>query len=150
MVEPSPVIADNVAVDTMTVARFHEPGKPLRVEQVPVPRPAADEALVRMQVTGLCGSDVHIAVEGITPTLYRPIVLGHEIAGTIAALGDAVQEGWAIDDRVVVSCVVTDGTCPQSVAARSQLCANRSLIDIHQEGGLAERYSRPGVTCCAE
>ena len=53
---------------SMTAARFYEPGKPLRVEDVPVPRPAADEVLVRVRATGLCGSDVHIAVEGITPT----------------------------------------------------------------------------------
>ena len=76
---------------TMTAARFHEPGKPLLVEEVPVPRPEPDEVLVRVHATGLCGSDVHIAVEGITPTPYRPITLGHEVAGTVAALGEAVR-----------------------------------------------------------
>jgi len=106
---------------TMTAARFHEPGKPLVVEEVPVPRPAPDEVLVRVHATGLCGSDVHIAVEGITPTPYRPIVLGHEVAGTVAALGEEVA-GWAVDDRVAVCGVVADGTCAQCVAGRSQLC----------------------------
>lgn len=133
---------------TMTAARFHEPGKPLLVEEVPVPRPAPDEVLVRVRATGLCGSDVHIAVEGITPTPYRPITLGHEVAGTVAALGEAVA-GWSVDDRVAVCGVVTDGTCPQCVAGRSQLCGNRSIIGIHQEGGLADYVAVPARNLCA-
>lgn len=133
---------------TMIAARFYEPGKPLEVEQVPVPRPAADEVLVRVHATGLCGSDVHIAVEGITPTPYRPIVLGHEIAGTVAAVGEAV-EGWALADRVALCAVVVDGTCPQCVAGRSQLCGARSLLGIHREGGLAEYVVVPARNLCA-
>ena len=133
---------------TMTAARFHEPGKPLLVEEVPVPRPAPDEVLVRVHATGLCGSDVHIAIEGITPTPYRPITLGHEIAGTVAALGEAVQ-GWAVDDRVAVCVVVVDGTCAQCVAGRSQLCDSRSLVGIHREGGLAEYVVVPARNLCA-
>jgi 2-desacetyl-2-hydroxyethyl bacteriochlorophyllide A dehydrogenase len=133
---------------TMTAARFYEPGKPLRIEQVPVPRPALDEVLVRVRATGLCGSDVHIAVEGITPTPYQPIVLGHEIAGTVAAVGEAVR-GWAVDDRVSVCGVVVDGTCPQCVAGRSQLCANRTIVGIHREGGLAEYVVVPARNLCA-
>ncbi len=82
---------ERLAETVMAAARFYAPGEPLRVEQIPVPRPAADEVLVRVRATGLCGSDVHIAVEGITPTPYRPIVLGHEVAGTIA--------GWATPCR---------------------------------------------------
>ncbi len=148
MAEPNPVIADQAVVKTMVAARFYEAGQPLRVEQLPLPRPAADEVLVRVHATGLCGSDVHIAVEGITPTPYRPIVLGHEIAGTVAALGETVQ-GWAIDDRVAVSAVVSDGTCAQCVAGRSQLCVSRSLIGIHREGGLAEYVIVPARNLCA-
>jgi 2-desacetyl-2-hydroxyethyl bacteriochlorophyllide A dehydrogenase len=132
----------------MTAARFHAPGEPLRVEQVPTPQQEAGEVLVRVHATGLCGSDVHIAVEGITPTPYRPIVLGHEVAGTIADLGEAVQ-GWALGDRVSVSGVVADGTCAQCVAGRGQLCANRSIIGIHREGGLAEYVAVPARNLCA-
>ena len=148
MAEPPALIENQVAVETMTAARFYEPGQPLRIEQLPVPRPAADEVLVRVHATGLCGSDVHIAVEGITPTPYRPIVLGHEIAGTIAAVGDTAN-GWSVDDRVAVNGVVADGTCAQCVAGRSQLCATRSITGIHREGGLAEYVVVPARNLCA-
>jgi D-arabinose 1-dehydrogenase-like Zn-dependent alcohol dehydrogenase len=83
----------------MRAARFESVGKPLAVHVIPVPRPAAEEVLVRVAATGLCGSDVHIAMEGITPTPYLPITLGHEIAGTVAAVGDDVT-GWSVDERV--------------------------------------------------
>ena len=147
MVEANPAVTDRAGVESMTAARFYEPGQPLRIEHLPLPRPAADEVLVRVHATGLCGSDVHIAVEGITPTPYRPIVLGHEVAGTVAALGEGVH-GWAVDDRVAVSGVVADGTCPQCIAGRSQLCASRSIIGIHREGGLAEFVAVPARNLC--
>ena len=64
-------------------------GEPLARHEVPLPRPAADEVLVRGAVTGLRGSDVHIAVEGTTPTPCVPTTLGHEMAGTVVAVGGA-------------------------------------------------------------
>jgi 2-desacetyl-2-hydroxyethyl bacteriochlorophyllide A dehydrogenase len=140
--EPNALIDDQVGAETMTAARFYEPGQPLRIEHLPVPRPAVDEVLVRVHATGLCGSDVHIAVEGITATPYRPIVLGHEISGVVAAMGDG-PNGWRVGDRVAVNGVVADGTCAQCVAGRSQLCASRSITGIHREGGLAEYVAVP-------
>ena len=121
----------------MRAARFEEPGRPLVATTVPVPRPAPDEVLVRVAATGLCGSDVHIAVEGITPTAYRPITLGHEIAGTVAAVGDAVT-GWAGDERVCVFPLLSDGTCTSCLAGHSEICLDRRVVGIHTEGGLAE------------
>ena len=113
---------------TMTAARFYEPGKPLRVEDVPVPRPAADEVLVRVRATGLCGSDVHIAVEGITPTPYQPIVLGHEIAGTVAAVGEAVR-GWRVRGQ------------PHLAAAQRSLYPY--AFSVAEEAGIVARLKNP-------
>jgi Zn-dependent alcohol dehydrogenase len=75
----------------MRAARLEGVGEPLAGHEVPLPRPAADEVLVRGAATGLRGSDVHIAVEGITPTPCVPTALGHEMAGTVvvAAVGRA-------------------------------------------------------------
>ncbi len=59
-------------------------GEPLAGHEVPLPRPAADEVLVRGAATGSCGSDVHIAVEGHHPDApCVPTTLGHEVAGTV-------------------------------------------------------------------
>ncbi|MFD2091466.1 zinc-dependent alcohol dehydrogenase [Blastococcus deserti] len=107
-----------------------------------MPRPADDEALIRVAATGVCGSDVHIAVEGITPTGALPITLGHEIAGTVAALGSAVS-GWTEGDRVCASALVSDLTCATCLAGHSEICLNRRLVGIHVDGGLAEYVAVP-------
>lgn len=132
----------------MRAARFEGPGRPLVVQDVPVPRPAPDEVLVRVATTGLCGSDVHIAVEGITPTAHLPITLGHEIAGTVAEVGDGVSD-WAPDQRVCVFPALFDGTCSACLAGHSEICSNRRILGIHAEGGLAEYVVVPAKNLAA-
>ncbi|MDP9428025.1 MAG: zinc-binding dehydrogenase [Actinomycetota bacterium] len=128
--------------EVMRAARFEGVGRPLAVREIPVPRPAAEEVLVRVAATGVCGSDVHIAVEGITPTPYLPITLGHEIAGTVADVGTAVT-GRAPGERVCVFPVLFDGTCSSCLAGHSEICLNRRIVGIHVEGGLAEYVAVP-------
>jgi len=113
-----------------------------------VPSPGAEEVLVRVASTGLCGSDVHIAVEGITPTSHLPITLGHEIAGTVVAVGAAVN-GWSADERVCVFPVLFDGTCPSCLAGHSEVCLDRRIIGIHADGGLAEYVAVPAKNLVA-
>jgi 2-desacetyl-2-hydroxyethyl bacteriochlorophyllide A dehydrogenase len=132
----------------MRAARFSGVGEPLTVQEVPVPEPGADEVLVRVATTGLCGSDVHIAVEGITPTPYVPITLGHEIAGTVAAVG-AEAPRWAVDQRVCVFPLTFDGTCAACLAGHAEICLNRRAIGIHTDGGLAEYVAVPAQNLCA-
>jgi threonine dehydrogenase-like Zn-dependent dehydrogenase len=64
----------------------------------PDPEVAADEVLVRVMAVGICGSDVH-GMDGSTGRRIPPIVMGHEAAGVITALGDKVK-GWSVGDRV--------------------------------------------------
>jgi 2-desacetyl-2-hydroxyethyl bacteriochlorophyllide A dehydrogenase len=134
--------------DLMRAARFSGAGEPLTVQDVAVPRPAPDEVLVRVAATGLCGSDVHIAVEGITPTAFVPITLGHEIAGTVAAVGDAVN-GWTVDQRVCVFPVLSDGTCRSCLTGHGEICLDRRIVGIHAEGGLAEYVAVPARNLAA-
>jgi D-arabinose 1-dehydrogenase-like Zn-dependent alcohol dehydrogenase len=75
---------------------------------------------------------VHIALEGITPTPYLPITLGHEVAGTVEQAGAGV-EGGASGARVAVCGLVVDGTCAACFDGRSELCASRTLVGIHRE-----------------
>lgn len=133
---------------TMRAARFEGVGRPLTVREVALPRPARDEVLVRVAATGLCGSDVHVAVEGITPTPFLPITLGHEIAGTVAAVGTEVAD-WAVDDRVCVFPLTYDGTCSACLAGHGEICAGRQVLGIHADGGLAEYVTVPARNLCA-
>ncbi|WP_129843709.1 zinc-binding dehydrogenase [Streptomyces sp. RFCAC02] len=90
--------------ETMRAARLHYPDRVLRVEDVPKPVPGAGEVLVRVAAAGVCLSDVHLIDGTLTGGRYRTgdsVVLGHEVAGTVAALGPGVA-GWQEGDRVVL------------------------------------------------
>ena len=133
---------------TMLAARFVRPSEPLQVVEVPVPRPGPQEVLVRVQATGLCGSDVHIAVEGITPTGFTPITLGHEPAGVVAEVGEGVG-GWKPGDRVAVFPLQSCGSCEHCVRGAMQVCSQRRIAGIHVDGALAEFMVTPVATLIA-
>lgn len=127
---------------TMKAARFYEAGRPLEVEEVPVPEIREDEALVRVRAAGICGSDVHIVFEGITPTAFTPITLGHEPAGVVAAVGSRV-EGWEPGERVSVTPFYFCGACPNCLAGHAEVCRERKVVGIHTDGALAEYMAVP-------
>ena len=133
---------------TMRAARFTGPGQPLVIQDVDVPRAGRGEVVVRVRATGLCGSDVHIAIEGVTPTGFLPITLGHEPAGEVAEVGDGVS-GWAPGDRVTVFPVQSCGWCEHCIVGRPQVCASRRLVGIHLDGGLAEYLLTPASALIA-
>jgi len=70
---------------------FYEKGKPLRFEDVPIPEFGPDEVLVKVSACGICQSDMEYIYLGVPTFKKPPIILGHEAAGTISEVGDAVQ-----------------------------------------------------------
>ena len=86
----------------MRVAVLTEPGE-FAIEERPRPEPAADEVLVRIREVGICGSDVHYYEHGRIGehVVEDPLVLGHESAGEVAAVGADVS-GLAAGDRVAI------------------------------------------------
>ena len=128
--------------EKMKAARFYEVGKPLRIDKIPVPKLGPGDVLVEIKACGICGSDIHIVYEGVTPTSYTPITLGHEPSGVIAALGQEV-EGWKVGDRVTINPFLTCGKCINCLSRNSQICLSRRVIGIHTEGGLAEFLKIP-------
>ena len=90
---------------------IHAPGD-LRVEQVPTPELGSDQLLVRVRCGGICGSDLHYYRHGGFGTirLQEPMVLGHEVAGVIEAVGSAVSR-FSAGDRIAVSPSRPCGVC---------------------------------------
>jgi D-arabinose 1-dehydrogenase-like Zn-dependent alcohol dehydrogenase len=123
-------------------ARFYKAGQPLVVEKVPLPRPSRQEVLLKVRACGICCSDIHIAYEGITPTAFQPIILGHEFSGVVTQLGKDV-EGWKIGDRVAACALLSCEKCLNCVSGNQQICLQRRIIGIHEDGGLAEYASVP-------
>jgi alcohol dehydrogenase, propanol-preferring len=127
---------------SMRAARFHEVNEPLRIEDVPVPEIQEDEVLVQVEAVGLCGSDIHIVFEGVTPTPFKPITLGHEPSGMVALTGSRV-EGWEEGDRVTINPLLFCGSCRNCITGHTEICLSRKLIGIQAEGALAEYVAVP-------
>jgi S-(hydroxymethyl)glutathione dehydrogenase / alcohol dehydrogenase len=89
-------------------AIFRTPGTELEVCEVELEEPRGEEVLIRMHVVGICGSDLHV-IRGEWPR-PTPMVLGHEGAGTVEAVGDSVT-GLHVGDKVVVSWAPACGDC---------------------------------------
>ena len=102
----------------MRAVVLREPGRPVAVEEVELDGPKADEVLVRVAAAGVCHSDVHLA-DGALGDGRWPMVLGHEGAGVVEAVGERVTH-VAPGDRVAFSFVPSCGQCgPCRATARS-------------------------------
>jgi (R,R)-butanediol dehydrogenase/meso-butanediol dehydrogenase/diacetyl reductase len=93
----------------MRAAIFDQPGQPLRLADVPDLEPGPGEAILRVRACGICGSDLHAT---LPDSIARPGgVLGHEVAGEIAAIGPDPIGAWAVGDRVFVVSQFSCGEC---------------------------------------
>src|SRR5438874_5415496 len=98
-----------------------EAKQPLRPLELPMPKPAAGQVLVRVAACGVCRTDLHV-VDGELPEPKLPLVPGHEIVGRVAALGAGVA-GFAVGQRVGVPWLGwTCGQCRYCSGGRENLC----------------------------
>ena len=96
----------------------------IRLEQVPVPLPSFNEALVRVTLTTICGTDVHI-VKG-EYRVARGLTIGHEAVGVIEALGPGVT-GYNIGDRVLVGAITPCGQCDFCLSGAHAQCGGHAM-----------------------
>ena len=113
-------------------AVLHEFEAPLVVEELELDPPKAGEIGVRMAASGVCHSDLHVA-QGIHPTSL-PVVLGHEGAGVVEAVGPGV-EGLEPGDHVLLTWLPYCGRCRECVSGRVNLCENVGWYDATMEDG---------------
>lgn len=126
----------------MKAAVFHGPDQPLTIEDVPTPSPGSGEALVQVAACGVCHTDLHYIDHG-TPTFKKPpLILGHEIAGTVAALGPDT-EGFQEGDRVLLPAVLTCGECAMCRTGRENICHRMVMLGNNVDGGYAEYVVAP-------
>ncbi len=125
----------------MKAALLHDFAQPLTLEDVPTPSPGAGEVLVKIAASGVCHSDLHIASGDWTklkPVAKLPLILGHEITGTIAALGDSVTD-FTIGERVGVPWLhYTCGACEYCQSGRETMCGKQQITGLMVDGGFAE------------
>ena len=113
----------------------------LDVADLPAPVPGAEEILVRVAACGICGSDVH-GYDGTSGRRIPPIVMGHEAAGIVEAVGPGVSD-FEPGDRVTFDSTVYCGKCEFCLQGEINLCNNRQVIgvscgDYRRAGAFAE------------
>ncbi len=117
----------------MPVAVYRRPGL-VEVEERTVPRPGPGEVLVEVDHCGICGSDIHLMLEGWAG---RPgLVAGHEFTGSVAAVGEGV-EGWAPGDPVVGGPSPRCGRCRRCLEGKPSQCEERGSVVDNRDGAFA-------------
>lgn len=112
----------------------------------PEPTPSAGEVLVNIKACGICGSDIH-GMDGRSGRRQPPIVMGHEAAGEIVAVGEGVTD-WEIGDRVTFDSTEYCGECDECQAGYVNLCPKRKVLGVspgeyRRHGCFAEKIVLP-------
>jgi succinate semialdehyde reductase (NADPH) len=106
-------------MDMMRAAVLVEPGRPVEIEEVPIPSPKRGEILIKVEACGVCHTDLHVMKGDVAfPT---PCVLGHEVAGEVLELGDEVTQ-VEVGDKIVTTFIMPCGTCRYCAEGRDDLC----------------------------
>jgi propanol-preferring alcohol dehydrogenase len=132
----------------MRAAVLEAIGTPLVMKDVPTPTPGPGEVLIKVEACGVCHSDLHLA-DGdwdlLRPITKTPVILGHEVAGTIAALGEGVTSR-AVGDRVGVPWIYWScGECEFCKENREILCLKQKITGCGVDGGFAEYMIAPAT-----
>lgn len=115
-------------------------GDGVAVVSADVPRPGPDEVLVRTAVAGICGSDTH-ALAGLHPFIELPYAPGHEVCGTVEAVGAAVT-AVAVGQRVTLEPFLPCWECKQCRAGRQNICERLRFFGCaHDQGGMADLFT---------
>jgi alcohol dehydrogenase, propanol-preferring len=132
----------------MKAAVLREPKTPLVIEDVPRPAIDAGDVLIQVEACGVCHSDLHVAegdwkqFAGITK---KPLILGHEIAGSVVEAGSAVRD-LKVGDRVGVPWIYwTCGECDFCREGFENLCTRQKITGVTVDGGYAEFVKAPAT-----
>ena len=120
----------------------------LWLEEVPVPKVGADDVLIRVVKTSICGTDVHICNwdTWAQKTIPVPMTIGHEFVGVVDLVGDHVK-GFTRGDLVVGEGHITCGHCRNCLAGRRHLCPNTQGVGVNRPGAWAEFVAIPQSNC---
>jgi threonine 3-dehydrogenase len=136
------IVWERLEIMKALVKRKSEPG--LWLEDVPEPKIGINDVLIKIDRTGICGTDVHIYKwdEWAKKTIPVPMVVGHEFVGEIVEVGSNVKDffpGQVVSGEGHVVC----GHCRNCLAGRRHLCANTMGVGVNRPGAFAEYLALP-------
>ncbi|SMP69224.1 NAD(P)-dependent alcohol dehydrogenase [Anoxynatronum buryatiense] len=121
----------------------------LEMQERDVPTPQADEVLVKVDYVGICGSDLHYLEHGRIGNFIveYPFVLGHEVGGTVVALGDEVKH-LQVNDRVALEPQITCGECEFCKSGKYNLCSDVVFFATPPVDGVFQEYVAHKANLC--
>lgn len=122
---------------TMRAMALREQRQPLELLEVPVPRPGPEQVLLQVHACGVCRTDLHI-VDGELKEPKLPLVLGHQIVGTVARAGEKAGRFTPGQRAGVPWLGYTDGTCRYCRRGQENLCDHPLFTGYNLDGGFAE------------
>ena len=121
----------------MRAMLFEKAGQPLRLVEMPVPQPGPGQVLLRVHACAVCRTDLHI-IDGELSQPRLPLILGHEIVGTVVEAGKGAN-AYTIGQRVGVPWLGwTDGACRYCQRGQENLCPQAKFTGYTLDGGYAE------------
>jgi alcohol dehydrogenase, propanol-preferring len=121
----------------MRAMLFEKPRQPLRLAEVPIPKPGVGQLLIRVHACAVCRTDLHV-VDGELSKPKLPLIPGHEIVGIVEEKGTGVNR-FKIRDRVGIPWLGwTCGVCPYCLAGQENLCDQAKFTGYTLDGGYAE------------
>jgi (R,R)-butanediol dehydrogenase/meso-butanediol dehydrogenase/diacetyl reductase len=128
----------------MQAARYEGQGR-IGVGDVDVRPPASEEVQLKVAYVGICGTDLHILDGDMDARVTLPAILGHEMSGTVTAVGADVRD-WKPGDEVVVVPLDWCGTCPACLRGFSHICYRLNFMGIDSPGALQNVWNVPQRT----
>jgi propanol-preferring alcohol dehydrogenase len=133
---------------TMRAMLLTEQRKPLKMAEVTIPEPKAGQVLIKVHTCGVCRTDLHV-LDGDLTEPELPLILGHQIIGTVVDLGAGVDR-FSLGQRIGVPWLgYTDGTCRYCLRGQENLCDHPEFTGYTMDGGYAEYATADQRYCFA-
>ncbi|MBI2932509.1 MAG: zinc-binding dehydrogenase [Planctomycetes bacterium] len=126
----------------MKAAVFKGSGQPLSIENVSKPTSLPDQIVVKVAACGVCHTDLHYLDHGVPTFKKPPIILGHEAAGWVEAVGEGVTT-FKKEQTVLIPAVLTCGQCGMCRQGRANICEKMQMLGNHMDGAFAEYVRVP-------
>jgi (R,R)-butanediol dehydrogenase / meso-butanediol dehydrogenase / diacetyl reductase len=124
------------------LAALYAGDQTFRLEQHQARLPGPGEVRLDVAYVGICGTDLHIKHGAMDRRVTIPAVIGHEMSGTVAAVGEGVH-GWSPGERVTVMPLEWCGRCPACVAGHQHVCHNLVFVGIDSAGAMQQSWTVP-------
>ncbi len=128
------------ATEAMQAAQIIAPNQ-TQVTEIAKPEPAANEVLIEVKNSGICGTDIHI-LKGEYALAKFPMVPGHEFSGVVAAIGDKVTQ-FKVGDRVAADPNIPCNYCYNCQRNQQNQCQNLGVVGVNRDGGFAKYVTIP-------